>query len=238
LICAWIVETLTVPDCSRTFYFSYQYLEGRRRRENIPAVWMPRLSELTQAGRPDLLSAIRRFGGAAKICRQAGLVSFREWNYIEGMLELLGGLKDYLDRYHGGNYRTFPTVTLVKERRYDRLYSLIQYYGGRQFLAARLDMDLGVKGRRLIGQNDLLSSDMNWGPFDLEFGIDLLAFVREQELNRKPPLRQYPVIMIPSQWTLLEHGERGQRLDAKIQEYGGYENVARRLGLEFSDRTF
>lgn len=221
---------------------SYIYLQERSQRERIPQVWMPRLSELQQAGRDDLMLAIRRFGGQSRICRLAGLVTFREWNYIEGQYELLLGLKEYLDRYHSGDYTMFPAASVVKGRGYDRLYSLIQYYGGVRFLAARFDMKWAAAGaeeesgrrrrRTTTKEVDLLSADMYWGPFDLEFGIDLFAFVREQELKKTPPL-QRPEIRIPSQLTLLEHGERGLRLDEKIQEYGGYENMARRLGLAF-----
>ncbi len=197
---------------------------------------MPRLSELTYAGRDDLALALRRFGGPKLICRRAGLIPFREWNYIEGMYELLLELKTYLDQYHGGDYKTFPIALHIQERGYDRLFSLIQYYGGVKFISARLDMDHGWGGkkrRNAMDKTQLLSADMNWGPFDLEFGIELYAFVRNQQLRKKPPLKN-PEIRIPSQLILLEYGEQGLGLDRKIQEYGGYENVARRLGLGFS----
>ena len=200
------------------------------------------MSELIHAGRDDLALAIGRHGGQKLICKRAGLVPFREWNYLEGMYELLLGLRDYLDQYHGGDYSIFPIVSRMKERGHDRLHSLIQYYGGVRFLAARLDMDCMVKGGKTRGRktapmnmnHQLASDDMNWGPFDLEFGIELYAFVRRQQMTMKPPLR-YPEIRMPSQLSLLEYdGDKGLRLDQKVEEYGGYENVARRLGLAFS----
>lgn len=200
---------------------------------------MPRLSELDAAGRDDLALAIRRFGGPKLICRRAGLIPFREWNYIEGMYELLLELKTYLDNHHGGDYRTFPVALHIKDKGHNRLYSLIQYYGGVKFLSARLDMDNtwgGKKRRNVMDKNQLLSADMSWGPFDLVFGIELYAFVREQHLKKKPPLH-HPEIQIPSQLTLLKYGEKGLWLDQKIQQYGGYENVARRLGLGFPSGT-
>lgn len=219
----------------------YEYLEDRCQSERIPEGWMPRMSELFHAGRDDLALAIRRHGGPKDICQRAGLISFREWNYIEGMYELLLGLREYLDQYHNGDYSTFPIVSRIKDNGHDRLHSLIQYYGGRRFLAARLDMDPAIRmaGRRrkTMSKTMLESADMNWGPFDLEFGIELYAVVREQQIKMKPPLR-YPEIRMPSQRSLLEHdGEKGVRLDEKIQAYGGYENVARRLGLAFSFHT-
>jgi hypothetical protein len=203
---------------------------------------MPRLSELKHAGRDDLALAIQRHGGQKVICQRAALVSFREWNYIEGMNEMLLGLRAYLDQHHGGDYRTFPVVSSIKERGYDRLHSLVQYYGGLRFLAARFDMDYTIGGKShrrttLKKNHELVSADMNWGPFDLEFGIELYAFVREQQMKRRPPLR-YPEIGMPTQLSLLEYGEKGLWLDGKIQEYGGYENVARRLGLVVSFRSF
>jgi hypothetical protein len=206
--------------------------------ENIPESWMPRLSQLEQAGRSDLARAIQRFGGTEFICNTAGLVPFREWNYVEGMYEMLLGLKEYLDEYNDGDYNTFPVATHLKERGKDRLYSLIQYYGGVKFLSARLDMEYtGKKNARRKSKSQLVSADMNWGSFDLVFAIELYSVCRERQLEKKPPLRS-PEIQIPSQRDLFDYGERGMQLDQKIQQYGGYENVARRLGLGFSFKPF
>ena len=103
-----------------------------------------------------------------------------------------------------------------------------------------MDMDTplgGKKRRTTMDRNQLLAADMSWGPFDLEFAIELYALVREQQSHQKPPLK-YPEIRMPTQVKLLECGTVGLRLDKKIQEYGGYENVARRLGLAFSFQSF
>lgn len=218
--------------------YRYRFLEDRRRAENIPESWMPRLSELEQAGRMDLATAIQRFGGTQVLCTKAGLIPFREWNYVEGMYELLLKMKEYLDEYHDGDYRTFPIASHLKERGKERLYFLIQYYGGVKFLAARLDMECrGTKNMRQRNTSQLLSADMNWGPFGLEFGIELYSICREQQLRKKPPLL-VPEIRIPTRRELSVYGERGERVTTKILEYGGYENVARRLGLGFTYGLF
>jgi hypothetical protein len=213
----------------------YQFLEDRRASENMPESWMPRLSELEQAGRSDLAMAIQRFGGAQRVGSTAGLVPFREWNYVEGMYEMLLGLKGYLDQYHGGDYKTFPVATTLKMRGNDRLYVLVQYYGGVKFLAARLDMNyVGKKSGRRKTDSQLVSADMNWGPLDLQFAIDLYSVCRDLQLKKKPPLA-VPEIQIPTRRVLFaEYGEKGAMLHDKILQYGGYENVARRLGLGFA----
>jgi hypothetical protein len=73
---------------------------------------------------------------------------------------------------------------------------------------------------------------MSWGSFDLDFGINLLEFVRIENLKKNPPLR-CPAMVMPSPKKLLASGEKGILLDEKIRIYGGYENVARRLGLAY-----
>lgn len=217
---------------------------------------MPRLSELDQHGRQDLRHAICRFtsgggdgaGGAKRFCKMAGLITFREWSYFEGLYELLLELKLYLDQYHGGNYQEFPVVSEVKNRGHELLHTLIQYYGGRKFVASKLGMSYSKTGRSYAKRRDgssgrgeytgLAVTDMYWGDFDLEFGIALLSFVRTRYLAMRPPL-QNPVLEMPSRDILLTSSDDktiGAYLDQQIHKFGGYENVARRLGLEVSFR--
>lgn len=203
----------------------YEYLDKRRDKDGIPAVWMPRSSELNNVGRNDLSQAIQRFGGNKRICQQAGLIPFREWNYMEGMFDLLVELRLYLDEFHGKDYSSFPKVSAMDARGYSRLKSLVQYFGGRKFVASRF----GMKSSTAKSKKQL---DLEWGKFDLEFAIDLLDFVRKEEMKKKPPLK-YDFIPMPSQQKLLLAGEKGRLLDEKIIDYGGYENVARRLGLGY-----
>jgi hypothetical protein len=129
---------------------------------------MPRRSELNDAGRNDLQQAIQRFGGTKKICQKAGLIPYREWSYIEGQYDLMLELKSYLDEFHDGDYTAFPIVSRMNTQGYEHLKRLIQYYGGRRFVANKLGMD--IRG----------SVSFNFGSFDLEFGIQLLEFVRNE----------------------------------------------------------
>jgi hypothetical protein len=195
---------------------------------------MPRLSDLKRAGHCDLCNAIQRTGGANLIRRKAGLVPYREWNYIFGMYHLLLELRSYLDLYYDGDYTAFPIVYNMKEDGYERLHLLIQFYGGRKFLAGRLGMeDSQAKATRArLSDNRLEAAGINWGPFDLEFAIELLEFVRSDNMRKQPPLRN-PVIEMPSKAKFLSSGEKGVYLDQRTEVYGGYENVARRLGLAY-----
>lgn len=208
---------------------------------NRPSVWMPRPSELSMNGRDDLRQAINRYGGVRSICRTAGMISYQEWFYFEGQLELLNELKQYLDEYANCDYTVFPNVSDIKRNGYDQLHNLIQYYGGRKFLSSRLNMsirnnkDKAMTTRRKVrytNNNNNVNDDViiKFGLFDLIFAIRLLNFIRMDQLKRSPPL-QSPVIAMPSRTKLLSLAEDGEWLDAKIDEFGGYENVARRLGL-------
>jgi hypothetical protein len=202
---------------------------------------MPRPSELATHGRDDLRQAINRFGGVRSICRTAGMISYQEWFYFEGQLELLSELKRYLDEYANGDYTKFPTVSDIKRNGYDQLHNLIQYYGGRKFLSARFNMSTTTKksaaGIPTTGRNVNVRCSatddetmIKFGLFDLIFAIRLLNFVRIDQVKRSPPL-QSAVIAMPSRAKLLSSANDGVWLDSKIDEFGGYENVARRLGL-------
>lgn len=182
---------------------------------------MPRASELKE-DRDDLRQAIDRFGGTGRICRLAGLVTYREWYYFEGQYQLLLDLRDYLDKYYGGDYTFFPCASDMKQRGYHQLYSLIQYHGGSKFLANRLSM------KYMYGDTAGDSMDLNYGPFNIDTAIELLRFIRADQMKKKGPL-QRPVIAIPSKQKLISNGE--EKLHDEIMKLGGYENVARRLGL-------
>lgn len=75
---------------------------------------------------------------------------------------------------------------------------------------------------------------LTFGPFDLQFAAQLLSFIRDDQMKKQPPL-QNNVIGMPSQSKLLAATSvNGTWLHEKICEFGGYENVARRLGLAFA----
>lgn len=154
----------------------------------------------------------------------AGLVPYREWNYFEGQYELLVGLCDYLDKYHEGDQATFPCASEMKRNGYHDLHALVQYFGGTKFLATRLSM----KHVREIATRDYI--DLNWGPFRIDTAIELLRFIRSDQMRKRAPLKR-PVIAIPSQRKLVMNGQ--EELHGQIMELGGYESVARRLGLAY-----
>lgn len=202
----------------------YEYVEGVRGEHGRPPGWMPRPNEMAASGRDDLRQAIQRFGGSKKICQLAGMVPFREWYFFEGQLELLISLKDYIDEFGDSDYTTFPNVSDIRRNGYEQLHSLIQYYGGRKYLAHRLGMTQGCS----LPTDDFVG--VSWGPFDLLFAIALLNFVRQDHMRRQPPLTT-PLLIMPRREKLLASSESW--LHDRVELYGGYENVARRLGLAF-----
>ncbi|KAG7368585.1 hypothetical protein IV203_031328 [Nitzschia inconspicua] len=196
----------------------FQFLNHRKQSENIPAVWMPQMTELQSHGWS--AAVVKRFGSSRKICQEAGLVPVHEWKYFERQYELLLTLKDFCDQYMNGDYTIFPKVSRLSDAE-KRLVRLTQEFGGTTMVASRLGMAYdGGQGTSDFG--------LNWGSFDLECGIALMDFVRSDQLRKKPPLCPAGIFM-PTPAELLEAGKEG--LHAKIMRYGGYENVARRLGL-------
>jgi hypothetical protein len=184
---------------------------------------MPRPSELTRHGRDDLKQAMYRYGGYDSVCRRAGMIPYKDWSYFEGQLALLLELKEYCNAYHAGDYSTFPCVTDIARNGHERLYALIQSYGGRSFLSAKLSM---TANHNYGTRSDCIS----FGAFDIDFASQLLLFVREDQLRKNPPL-QHRVIAMPSANKVKERCSDGEWIHDKIMEFGGYENVARRLGL-------
>ena len=114
-------------------------------------------------------------------------------------------------------------------------------------LAQKLDMkfawntcDADVDNTTIVNQisptlhRGILSSGryLSWGPFSVRFAIQLLQFIRSKYLLLNPPLSCAHISM-PSESDLLRCGHVD--LAAQVTRYGGYENVARRLGLLFFD---
>mmetsp|Transcript_29872 Transcript_29872/g.45815 ORF Transcript_29872/g.45815 Transcript_29872/m.45815 type:complete len:427 (-) Transcript_29872:1240-2520(-) len=211
----------------------YDYLEECRETLGRPSVWMPRPSEIACRGREDLkLAIVRFFGGAKEIRRAAGLVPYRDWYWFMGLLELLVELQRYLDTFHDGIDEVFPSMTDIKSNGYDQLFRLVQFYGGRKFVASRLGMKHTNAGTLKKLDSTGFYRDMNWGPFSISFAIELMEFVHSEQMKEKPPL-SFTAISMPSRRRLLESGEKGAGLHKNIEKFGGYENVARRLGLDF-----
>lgn len=202
----------------------YQYLAHVKEEKGRPSVWMPRPSELATEGRNDLKQAMVRFGGSAKTCQLAKLVPYREWRYFESSLELYVELLKYLVKYHNGSEKVFPKLADIQANGHERLYDLIMEYGGRKLIAAKLDMEFQAQTKL-----DLFK-DMSYGPFSLDFAVRLLSFIRNDMMEKDPPLEK-ACIQMPTRQYLLSKGE--DRLVSEISMYGGHESIARRLNLVF-----
>jgi hypothetical protein len=217
----------------------YSYLDSYKKYKSRPSVWMPQLSELNYEGYARLFNACSRFKklphgavfatmhsqqlleGNASVDCMAGLVPFKEWRFFESQLQLFVELRHYLNLHHNGSQDIFPDPKDVKLNGHEELSILIRSHGGKQLLAQKLDMELIST-----------SSIQSWGPFSLDFAIELLQFIRERYVAMSPPL-PYPVISMPSERDLKRYG--CEELCHKVDTFGGYENVARRLGLSFFD---
>ncbi|KAL7524115.1 hypothetical protein ACHAXR_001352, partial [Thalassiosira sp. AJA248-18] len=210
----------------------YQYLDNYRKYKQRPAVWMPQLAELSHEGYSKLFNAASRFSKLPCVSTfiqneddvihsVAGLVPFGEWRFFESQLQLFVELQHYLRLYHNGSEDFFPDPTAVSMHGHKQLYELIRIHGGKILLAQKLDM----KFQWDVNPNP--NSHLSWGSFTLDFAIQLLYFIRSQYLSLSPPLSS-SFISMPSEKDLLccGHGD----LARQVIRYGGYENVARRLG--------
>ena len=101
-------------------------------------------------------------------------------------------------------------------------------------MANKLDM----KFNTTTTNDDNGSTDSNlkkdyqrsWGPFSLHFAIELLHFIRSRYILLNPPLSCAHISM-PYESDLLRCGY--EDLANQVSKFGGYENVARKLGLLF-----
>lgn len=205
----------------------YEYLDECQEQRNRPAVWMPQPVEIGQNGRHGLKQCLFRFGSPSKICKMCGLISYREWIYFEGQLNLLQGLKQYLDEYQNSDYSNFPIALEIYKNGYETLYALIQRFGGRRALASRFSMKSQTKGGS-TGHGEY--AGVFFGNFSITFAIELLDFVRADLMKQKAPLK-VTAIRMPSKYKLESAGR--EDLINQIEVFGGYENVARRLGLAY-----
>ncbi len=202
----------------------YQYLSHVKEEKGRPSVWMPRPSELATEGRDDLKQAMVRFGGSAKTCNLAKLVPYREWRHFESTLELFVELLKYLVKYHDGCEKVFPKLADIQGNGHERLYDLIMEYGGKKIVATKLDMEFQAQTKL-----DLFKG-MTFGPFSLDFAVRLMYFIRNDMMQKEPPLETAKIQMPTTQY-LLDSGE--ERLAEEIPKYGGHESIARRLHLAF-----
>jgi hypothetical protein len=203
----------------------YHYLSRVKVEQNRPSIWMPRPSELTNAGRDDLKQAITRYGGADHICKTAKLIPYREWRYFESNLELFIELQRYLSKFHTDNDNVFPKLSDIQANGHNRLYDLIMQMGGRKIIARQLSMEFQVQSKFKVMQG------ISLGRFDLCFAIRLMHFIRGELLQEDPPLSRMPTIRMPTVQELLLKGEK--QLAKECLKYGGHESIARRLNIAF-----
>jgi len=230
----------------------YQYLESYRKYRQRPAVWMPQLAEISHEGCSSLFNACSRFEKLPSSINNdddiinsfSGLVPFREWRFFESQLQLFVELQHYLRLYHNESEDFFPEPSNVLMHGHTQLHDLIRIHGGKTMLAQKLDMKFAwdinhlttenatVFDRSLISTRSTYNPNLSWGSFTLKFAIQLLHFIRSQYLSLNPPLSS-SYISMPSEKDLICCGH--EELATKVVLFGGYENVARRLGLEYFD---
>lgn len=195
------------------------------------------------------------------LCKTYHLIPHREWSYFDSVYQLLSQLYAYYNPDRGnvtGNdeleyfWQTsservvidnrgliFPEVLDLKSS-HPKLYELIQRHGGRRNVAKRFGIALSNVAEDRSKYHAGNSLDYNYGPFSLTFALLLMTLVRNTMMKMEPraskntvPMSSHGVeIRIPNQQELLHYaGCDGKFIHDNIVKYGGYENVARRLGL-------
>lgn len=130
--------------------------------------------------------------GVDKLCYEMGLVPYRDWKQFEGFHDLMVSLKEHIDNeaaeaQSSPDYSVFPKgySTTWRKSGYGRLFYLVKKYGGKDLVAGRLGM---ATSRKKQQHKQLTKQTV--GPFDLEFGISLMEYVKLDQLRREP-LRQH-----------------------------------------------
>lgn len=183
------------------------------------------------------------------ICNHHNLIPYREWSYFESIYQLISQLNSTF--FNSENMTTtinrdgvrkqalvFPKISELKQ--HTELFQLVQRHGGRRNVARRFGIALSRGDEKSRQRDESLSNYYTYGPFSFTFALSLLAFLRQKMTNMQPKQKRangshcHMSISIPTKEELLEDaGENGKLLHGQILEYGGYENVARRLGLNW-----
>ena len=223
---------------------------------------MPRLQEFSRSNRTDLHMAIVRFYNTPEdICLRYDIIPYHEWAYFDSLCQLVAQLHEYvngrrieshrqrcqssLEVDHDGHSEyddkqiVFPCVSKLKREGPYSLYELVQKHGGRKNVARRFDIALSSHQQRHGEQT------LNYGPLSLAFSLRLITFIREDMMKMEPKRRSSMptcndqskmfegIIRIPTRQELMEAGQEGKLLAEQVELYGGYESVARRLGLHW-----
>ena len=154
--------------------------------------------------------------------------------FFESQLLLLTELEAYLNVHHEGSHEFFPDPADVLKNECIQLHDLIRIHGGKTLLAHKFGMKFAWDDDdRRTSNNPNSNNNLNWGPFNVGFAIQLLRFIRDETyLSLSPPLSSAHISM-PTEKDLVRC--RQEELAKQVVTFGGYENVARRLGLAFFD---
>ena len=99
---------------------------------------------------------------------------------------------------------------------------------------------LGMRYRKKLHITNDENTGQRWGVFSFVFALRFIEFVRKNldHFPVKPSnkdtdrIHTLKTINMPTKEMLMK-SEEGMLLKEQIVKYGGYENVARRLGLNF-----
>uniref|UniRef100_A0A7S4KYW5 Uncharacterized protein n=1 Tax=Guillardia theta TaxID=55529 RepID=A0A7S4KYW5_GUITH len=175
---------------------------------------LPSNADLKENGRKDLINAIYRYGGRKHIAKKFGLLLTTEFNYLVEFYHLLKELRSYQEeKQQLGKMPSFKQ--LIANGRQD-LARMICKHGGQNVLAARLDLQLDRPRKPYLV----------WGQFSIDFAIDLIEIAGQhsQDIGRTER------ILMPNA-TTLQSIHRADLIE-KIEMYGGFVDVARRIGLD------
>ena len=186
---------------------------GQQQTNNPYWKVLPSTAQLRRCGRKDLAQAIHRYGGSEVVAARFGMLSAAEYAYYHEFYSFLRELKRY--QQATGQVGQMPALTRMKQDGRGDLVRLVRKHGGQQVLAARLCLKLErQRGPRLL-----------WGPFDMDFAIDLLNVSQAVALEIGSNCR----MLLPTEAELAAIGRPD--MSAKIKHYGGRADVARRLGV-------
>ena len=144
---------------------------------------------------------------------------------FESQLQFLLELRRHLELYHGG------AEIMPEDCDNKRLEDLIRILGGKVLLSQKYSLPFQWEARS-DDTTTISASGVDFGRFSLDYAIELLCFVRTSYFDLSPPLAS-PEMRMPSIEDLRRCGRND--LADKTIEFGGLENVARRLGLAYGE---
>ncbi len=168
---------------------------------------MPTKAALTQAGRSDLINAIRAFGGQEAVATRLGMANSQHPpGYWDDFSRVADAIRTFMAQH--GVTGVMPGITQLQKYGPPGLRRAIHQHGGPAAVAVRLEL-LPAKQRH---------PDHYWNDFAM-VRLALQAFCAEHGLVDK----------LPSKKTLTRYGRHD--LTGAIQLHGGWRVVARKLGL-------